>query len=129
MALLEPSFFTGENDMKKLKKLSYAQALISAILVTLVLLYIMMKTPSPKIIFVPFLICGIAFAGRSAALLLDREGLAALFRKLFIAGFLLFWFGALILAGYIIIRDRQFTTAIFLLPFLLAGIGYLRKLF
>ena len=126
MAFPDPSVSTGEHNMKKL---SYAQALISSILITLVLLHIMMKTPSPKIIFVPFLICGISFAGQSAARMLDRERLAILFHKLFIAGLSLFWFGALGLAVYIILRDQQYTTTIFLIPFLLVGIGLIKRLF
>lgn len=90
--------------------------------ITILLIYFMMKTTSPKIIFVPFLICSISMAGKNIALLLNKEKYAALFSKLFVAGFLLFWFGFLIVAFYISVRDKNYKMIVFSLPFWLIGI-------
>lgn len=82
----------------------------------------MATTTSPKIIFVPFLICSISKAGQNFALLFGKEKAAIAFHKLFSAGFLLFWFGFLAAAGYISVRDRKYTLLLFSIPFWLVGI-------
>lgn len=112
-----------------MKNAFYAINLISSILVTAILLYFIANTSSPKIIFVPFLICSLSMAGLNGAKILNNQKHATLFQKLFIKGFLLFWFGFLIVAVFIIIRDKQFSTIIFLLPFWLVGIGIAKKFF
>lgn len=86
-----------------------------------ILLYVMGKTTSPKIILLPFLICALAMAGKSIAQLLEKEKMAVAFHKVFVAGFLLFWFGFLAVAGYITIRDRQYSLLFLIVPFSLVG--------
>ena len=105
----------------------YAARLISAIFITVVLLYFMINTPSPKIIFIPFLICSIVMAVKYAALILHMPHFAKLCNKLFAAGFLLFWFGFLAVASYISIRDNQFNMLLFSIPFWLAGFFFAKK--
>lgn len=100
--------------------------LISSILITILLLYFMTKSPSPKIIFVPFLICSISMAGKSIARILDKQKLELIFGKLFILGFLLFFIGFLVVAGYISIRDKNYSMLVFSIPFWIVGI-YLIK--
>ena len=68
-----------------------AARLTSAIFFTLVLLYFMIRTTSPKIIFIPFLLCSSAMTVKYAALLLHMPHFAKLCDKLFAAGFFLFW--------------------------------------
>lgn len=100
--------------------------LIASLFVTGIVLYLMAKTPSPKIIFVPFLICGLSLAGKSLGQIMDREKWVTVFHKLFILGFLLFWFGFLVVAAFISIQDKNYSLLIFSLPFWLVGI-YLTK--
>lgn len=92
--------------------------------VTGLLTYFMCKSPSPKIIFVPFLICGLSLAGKSLMQMTGKEKWAAVFHKLFILGFLLFWFGFLAVAAFICIRDKSYGMLLFTLPFWFVG-GYL----
>lgn len=108
--------------MNQLKLGSLTSKLISAILITIFLTYSMIRTPSPKIIFVPFLICSISMAGKCIALILDKKKIAVLFSKLFIVGFLLFWFGFLVVAFFISLRDKSYSLILFSLPFWLVGI-------
>lgn len=96
--------------------------LITSILVTVALLYFMAKSPSPKIIFIPFLVCSISMAGKSIARILDNKKLEFIFGKIFVLGFLLFFIGFLIFAGYISIRDKNYSMLVFSIPFWLVGI-------
>ena len=95
---------------------------ISALFATGLLVYILFRTSSPKIILTPFLICSISLTGKSFAQLLSKEKLASVFHKLFILGFLLFWFGFLSVAAFICIRDKSYGMLLFTLPFWVVGI-------
>ena len=95
--------------------------LILSLFITGLLAYFMVKSPSPKIIFVPFLICGISMAGKCIALIGGQEKWAAVFHKAFILGFLLFWFGFLAVAAFICIRDQSYGMLLFTLPFWVVG--------
>ena len=53
--------------------------LISSIFITALLIYFMIKTTSPKIIFVPFLVCSLSMAGKSLGIILNKEKIASLF--------------------------------------------------
>jgi len=92
-----------------------------SLLVTGVLGYFMLKSPSPKIIFVPFLICGLSLAGKSLMQLTGNSKWAAVFHKLFVIGFLLFWFGFLSVAVFICLRDKSYGMLLFTLPFWVIG--------
>ena len=105
----------------------YTARLISVVFITIMLLYFMINTPSLKIIFIPFLICSIAMAVKYAALILHMPHFAKLCDKLFAAGFFLFWFGFLAVAGYISIRDNQLNMLLFSIPFWLAGFFFAKK--
>ena len=104
-----------------MKRKSPIGNLVTSLGATAVLLYLL-KTPSPKIVLLPFLICALSMVGQSIAQLLGKDKLAAVFHKCFAAGFLLFWFGFLAVAGYISVRDKQYGLLIFLVPFFLIGI-------
>jgi len=92
-----------------------------SLLVTGVLGYFMLKSPSPKIIFVPFLICGLSLAGKSLMQLTGNSKWAAVFHKLFVIGFLLFWFGFLSVAVFICLRDKSYGMLLFTMPFWVIG--------
>lgn len=104
-----------------MKKTPAVRNLIGSIILTGILLYLMVKTPSPQIIFVPFLICGLSLAGKSSAQLLKKGKWVTAFHKLFILGFLLFWFGFLAVAAYTCIRDKRYGMLLFTLPFWVIG--------
>lgn len=110
-----------------MKKSLATRNLISSIMVTVTLLYFMVKSPSPKIIFVPFLICGISMAGKSIAQILNKKKLELIFGRLFILGFLLFFIGFLVVAGYISIRDKNYSLLMFSIPFWLVGIFLIKN--
>jgi len=109
-----------------MKNLLPTRKLVLSLFVTGLLLYFMCKSASPKIVFVPFLICSISLAGKCIAQFFNKEKLAMVFHKLFIAGFLVFWFGFLAVAAFLSIRDKSYGLLIFSLSFWLVGI-YLIK--
>ena len=74
----------------------YLRKLVTSVFATILLIYFMIKTTSPKIIFVPFLICGISMIGKSVCLHMDKKKYANIFNTAFIISFLLFWFGLII---------------------------------
>lgn len=107
----------------------YVGRLILSVFSTILLFYFMIKTPSSKVIFIPFLICGIALAGKYLALYLGKSRLAVKLSKLFTVGFLLFWFGFLIAMLFLCVRDANYGTLWFALPFWLAGTYIIQKRF
>ena len=92
-----------------------------------IVLYVMGKTTSSKIVLVPFLICALAMAGKSIAQLAGKEKIVAVFHKVFVAGFLLFWFGFLAVVGYITVRDQNYILLILLIPFVLIGVFLIKR--
>lgn len=104
-----------------MKRKTPAGNLMASLAATGILLYVMSKTTSPKIILLPFLVCALAMAGKSVAQILGKDRLAAVFHKLFVAGFLLFWFGFLAVAGFIAIRDHQYSLLFLIVPVSLVG--------
>lgn len=110
-----------------MKKNIYTSKLISSVFITMILFYFMVKTTSPKVIFIPFLLSGVSMVGKNVALILDKKKYAIIFAKLFIVGFLIFWFGFLTVAGYRSVRDKNYSMLIFALPFWLVGIYLVKK--
>ena len=104
-----------------MRKAPIIRNLILSVFITGLLLYFMCKSPGPKIIFVPFLICSLSLAGKSIAQILRKEKWVTAFHKLFILGFLLFWFGFLAAAAFISIRDKRYGMLMFTLPFWVVG--------
>lgn len=101
---------------------------IASVFCIAALIYFMLNTTSPKIIFVPFLICAVAMAGQCVALLLHHERLAGWFHMAFGGGFFLFWFGFLTAAACLCIRDKSFGMLAFSIPFWLVGIWLVRSI-
>lgn len=110
-----------------MKKSLAMRKLITSILVTVTLLYFMAKSQSPKIIFIPFLICGLSMAGKSIGQILDKKKLELIFGKIFVFGFLLFFIGFLAFAGYTSIRDKNYSLLVFLIPFCIVGIFLIKN--
>lgn len=105
----------------------YIKNIVIATFTTILLIYFMIKTTSNKLIFVPFLICGFSMVGKNIALILEKKKYANIFSKIFIVGFLLFWFGFLCLWFYKSINDSHYQQLIFSIPFWLAGIYVIKK--
>ena len=101
--------------------------LIKAIIASVILVYFMIQTNSPKIIFVPFLICGIASIGKNFGLLLNKKVFALFCDKLFKVVFFLSWFVFLIIACYIAVSDGNYKVIFFTLPFWLGGLFFAKR--
>ena len=101
--------------------------LISAIFITITLIYFMLKTPSPKIIFLPFLICSISMAGKLIGLIMNKRTCVVIFDILFKIGFFSFWFGGLIFALYLCLSERNYRLILFTIPFWLVGIYVIKN--
>ena len=101
--------------------------LMTAITVSALLVYFMCRTASPKIIFVPFLLCSMAGVGMYLGLLLNKKKFALLCDKIFKAGFFLFWFGFLFAAAGIAVRDNNCRILLYSVPFWLAGFFFLKR--
>ncbi len=101
--------------------------LVTSLAVTAMLISIMMKTPSPKVIFVPFLLCSVSMAVQSVALLIGKKRIANFFHKIYAVGFFLFWFGCVSLGTFICIRDKNYGMLLFLAIFLVVGIILVRR--
>ena len=108
-------------------KVFYVRILVTSVFATIILIYFMIKTPSPKIIFVPFLICGISMIGKTICLLMDKKKYATIFDKTFIISFLLFWFGFIIMWCYTSFKQGNPLQTIFTIPFWIAGIYIVKK--
>lgn len=101
--------------------------LITSIITTIILLNAVIKTPSSKIIFVPFLICSISMVGKSISQIFHKQKLEIIFGKLFTLGFASFFIGFLLVAAYTCIRDKIYDMLIFALPFLFVGIPMIKR--
>lgn len=105
----------------------YLRKLVTSVFATILLIYFMIKTPSPKVIFVPFLICGISMISKSISLMMEKKKYATIFDKSFIIGFLLFWFGFIIMWCYTSFKQGNPLQTIFSIPFWIAGIYIVKK--
>lgn len=75
-----------------------------------------------RMMILPFLLCSAFLVAKNICFMLDKKKLAMVFSKLFIVGFLLFWFGILIYVNYIFIKNGEYFSLLFTLPFWLVGI-------
>ena len=112
-----------------MQRSSDPRKLISSVAILLLLLFLTVRTSSQTFIFLPFLLCSMANVGKNVALLLGQKSVAVLCHRIFLGSFFLFWFGFLLLAGYVTLRDRNYQMFLFTLPFWLAGIFFAIKTF
>lgn len=105
----------------------YTRKLVSSVFIAILLIYFMIKTPSPKIIFVPFLISTISMIGKSISLIMEKKKYANIFDKSFIIGFLLFLFGFIIMWCYTSFKSGDYLQILFSIPFWIAGIYIVKK--
>lgn len=95
----------------------YTGKLISSLFTTGLLVYIMLNTTSPKIVFVPFLICAVSMALKTVGQIFDKEGMIFFFDKLFKGGFFLYGFGFLTFFDYLALKDKQYGLLVYSLLF------------
>lgn len=95
----------------------YTGKLISSVFITGLLTYVMFNTTSPKIVFVPFLICAVSMALKTVGQIFEKEGMIFFFDKLFKGGFFLYGFGFLIFFDYLALKDKQYGLVIYSLLF------------
>ena len=108
-------------------KIVFIRKLAYSCFATMLVIYFFIKTTSPKIVFVPFLICGFSMIGKNIFLIANKRKIVKVFDKIFISGFLLFWFGFLILWFYISFRYKDYLNILITLPFWLIGIYVTKK--
>ncbi len=104
-----------------MKKGLATKKLISSIVITVLLLYFMIKNEGAKLIFIPFLICSVSSAGKSFSQILNNQNGIRIFHRLFVLGFALFWVGFLVAACFICIRDKNYQMLLFTIPFWIGG--------
>lgn len=95
----------------------YTGKLISSLFITGLLVYIMLNTTSPKIIFVPFLICAVSMALKTVGQIFEKEGMVFFFDRLFKGGFFLYGFGFLLVFDYLALKDKQYGLLVYSLLF------------
>ena len=110
-----------------MKRALISRKLAEAILALVALLYFILKTTSPKIIFAPFLICCIASIGKNLGILLNQIQIALIFDRLFKIVFFLWWFIFLIAASYIAISSKNYKLIFFTLPFWFGGLFFMKR--
>ncbi len=102
--------------------------IIRSIIFLLIVLWLFFKnTGLMKIIIIPFIVCGLAIMGKNICLLMNKNKYANIFSKLYVITFLVFWFGFLIWVDYSTIKNNQYGSTIFTIPFWLIGIYFVRK--
>lgn len=110
-----------------MKKGFYLSRLLYSILFMLILTYLYVKTPNGKIVLIPFLVCGTAVILKNIFLLKEKDNHIMIFNKIYVVGFMLFWFGFLIYFSYISIINKEYSLLLFSVPFWIVGIFILRK--
>ena len=110
-----------------MKSALITRKLTKAAIALVILVYFVIKTTSPKIIFTPFLICCIASIGKNLGLLFNQTKIAWFFDKLFKVVFFLSWFAFLIVACHIAVRDGNYKVILFTLPFWLGGLFFAKR--
>jgi len=122
--LLEKLFFLfiKKVRLKEKNKSIFIKRLIYSIIVTIFLISIFIKTISPKIILLPFLVCSFALIGKNIFLIYQKQKYINIFNKIFIIGLLSFWFGLLIYGNYTSIINKDYSLIIFTIPLWIVGI-------
>lgn len=110
-----------------MKKGIYISRMIYSILLMLILIYFYVKTSNGKIVLIPFLVCGTIVVLKNIFLLMEKENYVRVLNKIYVVGFMLFWFGFLVYFSYISIINREYSLLLFSIPFWIVGISIFRK--
>ena len=112
-----------------MKSALIGRRLIKASIAIAILVYFMLRTTGPKMIFVPFLFCAFASIGKSLGLLFDQKRIALFFDRAFKIVFFLSWFGFLAAVCYVWIKGGEYGKLLFTIPFWLGGIFFAKRKF
>lgn len=120
-----------DNFLNILRRISYAIELLGIISIIIIILWLMINSNDKftKIILIPFLIASLATLGKLCSLYFKNINWTIFFHKLYTIGFLIFWFGFLIVADYISINNKQYDMIIFSILFWIVGIYFAYKNF
>ena len=110
-----------------MKNAVITRRLIRAVIALIILIYFVVRTTSPKIIFAPFIVCCVASIGKSLGILFNKKEIALFFDKFFKVVFFLSWFTFLIAVCYIAIRDDNYQIILFTLPFWVGGLIFAKR--
>ena len=110
-----------------MKKYIYIKNLILSVIITFLLLYFYSMTPNGKLVLIPFIICSFSILLKNIFLLTNKEKYVIIFNKIFIIGFLLFWFGFLSFSCYISFINKEYSIILFTIPFWLVGFHIIKK--
>ena len=108
-------------------KAAVLRKLIRASIALVILLYFMFGTASPKVVFIPFLICCTASIGKNLALLFEQTKIALVLDRVFKVVFFLSWFAFLAAACCAAVRDGNYKLLLFTLPLWLGGLFFLKR--
>ena len=78
-------------------------------------------------VLIPFIICGIAQTMKYWFLLKNKDEYVDKCNKLFVMGFLLFWFGFLVIWCYVGIINKQYILLLIAIPFFIIGVNLFKK--
>jgi hypothetical protein len=121
---------------------SVARALVSLVFVGICLwMFMKIDNASAKVFMIPFLICGLALLIQAIIRIINHFkgdgnflGILITFEKIYVLGFLLFWFGILIFICYTVIKNGNYQNGdykalLFTIPFWIFGICVIYKTF
>lgn len=109
-------------------KSTFIHSIIRNIVIILVLIFFTYQNFGiRKIMIIPFIICGFFSIGKNTCLLMSKKKYANIFEKLFIISFITFWFCFLLFWSYLVIKDNNYLSLLFTIPFWMAGIYIIRK--
>ena len=114
-----------------IRRIWYVVQLLVIVAIIIIILWSMIKSSDmiTRIVLIPFLIAAAATLGKLCFVYFKNINWMILMDKLYIIGFLLFWFGFLIVATYISINNKQYDMLLFSIPFWIVGIYIVYKNF
>ena len=102
---------------------------IRPLLITILLIFLFVKTQNGKLVLLPFLVCSFASLGKNMAVAIEKPNSSKIFDKIFIGSFSVFWFGILIYWCYVSIKRENYVLPLFSIPFWMVGIALVKKSF
>ena len=92
-------------------------------------LFFQFKDITSKLMFLPLLICGSLAFWHNICDVFENVKLRDFLYKLYALFFFLFWFGMLFTGVYTSIVNKEYGMIIFIIPFILVGIRFVKKIF
>lgn len=109
-----------------MKKVIFIRRIIYFLVITGMLIFIYNDVTENKFILIPFVICSASLLVKNILLLFDNNSVD-IFNKIYIVGFLLFWFGFLFFYSYTCLISKEYLMLLFTVPFWIVGIYIIRK--